>query len=198
MDIDWNGEMYLGTGEPRFLGRPQRYEPPLESNAIPLESDITNTKTSKESREQSAPIIQGTYQSKFRVSDALTMCARVLESGTSYATALYLNIQHFDRAITAEERIGQVEQNQAEMEVRNQELEARSQSIEQQMKSVMQEMAGLKEKIAALEEQNANLQKQVNQPKEIIKYGAVPTGNMPVRSDAGAEIDDAPEGSWGF
>gem|GEM_PF-6825817 len=33
------------------------------------------------------------------------MAVRVLESGTSYATALYLNIQHFDRAIQAEARI---------------------------------------------------------------------------------------------
>jgi septal ring factor EnvC (AmiA/AmiB activator) len=30
------------------------------------------------------------------------MCTQVLESGTSYATALYLNIQHFDRAVKAE------------------------------------------------------------------------------------------------
>jgi len=34
---------------------------------------------------------------------------RVLESGTSYAIALLLNIQHFDRAIQAETRITQLE-----------------------------------------------------------------------------------------
>jgi uncharacterized coiled-coil protein SlyX len=39
---------------------------------------------------------------EFRISDALSMTARVLESGTSYATALYLNIQHFDRAVQSE------------------------------------------------------------------------------------------------
>ncbi len=32
----------------------------------------------------------------------MIMTARVLESGTSYATALYLNIVHFDRALAAE------------------------------------------------------------------------------------------------
>jgi len=41
------------------------------------------------------------FTNEFRISEALQMTARVLESGTSYATALYLNIQHFDRAITA-------------------------------------------------------------------------------------------------
>ncbi len=39
------------------------------------------------------------------------MAARVLESGTSYAIALQLNIQHFDRAIQAETRITQLEKN---------------------------------------------------------------------------------------
>lgn len=39
------------------------------------------------------------------------MAVRVLESGTSYATALFLNIQHFDRAIRAEMRIQQLEHN---------------------------------------------------------------------------------------
>ena len=39
---------------------------------------------------------------EFRISDALTMCTRVLESGTSYATALYFNIEHFDRAVKSE------------------------------------------------------------------------------------------------
>ncbi len=48
---------------------------------------------------------------EFKVSDALTMTARVLESGTSYAMALLLNIQHFDRAIQAETRITQLEKD---------------------------------------------------------------------------------------
>ena len=55
---------------------------------------------------------------KFKVSDALTMAARVLESGTSYAMALLLNIQHFDRAIQAETRITQLENNLQENNIR--------------------------------------------------------------------------------
>lgn len=37
-----------------------------------------------------------------RISDAIIMCTRVLESGTSYATALYFSIQHFDHALEIE------------------------------------------------------------------------------------------------
>jgi len=46
---------------------------------------------------------------EFKISDALAMAARVLESGTTYATALYLNIQHFDRAVQAENRMTHLE-----------------------------------------------------------------------------------------
>ena len=54
------------------------------------------------------------FGGEFKVSYALTMAARVLESGTSYAIALLLNIQHFDRAIQAETRITQLEKNYQE------------------------------------------------------------------------------------
>jgi hypothetical protein len=70
---------------------------------------------------------------QFRMTDALTMCARVLESETSYATALYLNIQHFDRAVSAEERIGQLEAHQVAFEqatqVRFREMEIRMDTL---------------------------------------------------------------------
>jgi len=46
---------------------------------------------------------------EFKIADALAMTASVLESGTSYATALYLNIQHFDRAVKAEARLATLE-----------------------------------------------------------------------------------------
>lgn len=42
---------------------------------------------------------------EIRISEAMTMMARVLESGTSYATALYFNIVHFDRAIAATQEL---------------------------------------------------------------------------------------------
>ncbi len=56
-----------------------------------------------------------THAQKFRISDALTMTAQVLESGTSYSTALYLNIQHFSRAIRAEQRIINIEEDMKKM-----------------------------------------------------------------------------------
>lgn len=68
------------------------------------------------------------YSKDFRLSDALTMAARVLESGSSYATALYLNIQHFDRAIRAESRIAQVEKTQGEIEQRSRDFEEKMQA----------------------------------------------------------------------
>lgn len=44
------------------------------------------------------------------------MAARVLESGTTYAIALYLNIEHFDRAIQAEARVTALETRVAVLE----------------------------------------------------------------------------------
>jgi hypothetical protein len=88
---------------------------------------------------------QGT---SFRITDAMTMCARVLESGTSYATALYLNIQHFDRAVSAEERLGQLEAQQAAFEqatqVRFREMEERIDALINQNKAKQAEINRLK------------------------------------------------------
>ena len=48
---------------------------------------------------------QGEYATNaFKVSEALTMAVKILESNTSFATALYLDIQHFYRAVQSEER----------------------------------------------------------------------------------------------
>jgi hypothetical protein len=51
----------------------------------------------------------------FKISEMIAMTARVLESGTTYAIALALNIQHFDRAIQAESRIHDLEKNVADL-----------------------------------------------------------------------------------
>ncbi len=45
----------------------------------------------------------------FDTVDAMRMVTNILLSGTSYANALFLKIQHFDRAITAESRISNLE-----------------------------------------------------------------------------------------
>lgn len=85
VNIDW---LLTGKGEPYLRDVPAQ-EPGREEN-----------------NRAGEPVTQ---QPDFRISDALTMTAEVLESGTSYATALYLNIQHFHRAISAEKRIEQLE-----------------------------------------------------------------------------------------
>jgi len=88
---------------------------------------------------------QGT---SFRITDAMTMCARVLESGTSYATALYLNIQHFDRAVSAEERLGQLEAQQVAFEratqVRFRDMEEKIDALINQNKAKQAEINRLK------------------------------------------------------
>lgn len=168
--------LLTGEGEP-FPGARQKY-PEVCGPPAP-------TETTKESP-LSPPVPAAPYPQEFRVSDALTMTARVLESGTSYATALYLNIQHFDRAIKAEERIAQVEQAQAEMTAKNREFEARSLNFEQiveKMQDRMQdleekvvglngEVAGLKEENASLRKENAYLKDKLTKPGEVIPDAA--------------------------
>lgn len=62
--------------------------------------------------EEPKPHYEAGREEGFKVSDALTMAARVLESGTSYATALFLNIQHFDMALRSGARISALEHKQ--------------------------------------------------------------------------------------
>ena len=57
------------------------------------------------------------------ISESLTMTARVLESGTTYAIALRLNIEHFYRAIEAENKLKQLEQKMMTFEDRIKKLE---------------------------------------------------------------------------
>jgi len=106
------------------------------------------------------------FTNEFRISEALQMTARVLESGTSYATALYLNIQHFDRAITAEERIAHLEQNQAELKAASTSFEHQMQSIilemREQIDSLKNENAAMKEEIKALRKENEYLKEKLS------------------------------------
>jgi transcriptional regulator with XRE-family HTH domain len=51
-----------------------------------------------------------------KISEDLFLATRVLESGTTYATALHLNIRSFAKAIDAEERITVLESNQRDFE----------------------------------------------------------------------------------
>jgi len=97
VSVDW---LLTGQGDPYIKDRARGSPGPSESEK---------------------PVVQvsgaeNVSDENFRISDALTMCARVLDSQTSYATALYLNIQHFDRAVSAERRLAQIEHSQKSME----------------------------------------------------------------------------------
>lgn len=75
-----------------------------------------------------------------RVSAAITMTLRILNSETSYSDALYLNIVHFDRAIQAERQQNEHTNRIAE--------------LERKMSVLSKELA---EKIGALQEENNKL-----------------------------------------
>jgi hypothetical protein len=200
--------LFSGEGEP-FPGARQKYpevcgpptfsETATESPTLPRTFSVKAPAASYLVPDYSDTSIDPELQAMSDIKDIFASGDPIL------IPAIQANLNAFKRAILREQQIAQViEENRllkeriSKMEVGNREIETRSQSIEQQMKSMMQEMAGLKGKIVALEEQNQNLQIQDNKPKEIIKYGTDPTVNMPVPNAAVAEIDDAPEGSWGF
>lgn len=91
-----------------------------------------------------------------RIADALQATARVLESGTSYATALFLNIQHFDRAVMAESRLDHLEQFAKQQKIHIAEME---QTIRRQSDEISQ----LQETVVSLQ---LDLNEMVQQIKE--------------------------------
>jgi hypothetical protein len=81
---------------------------------------------------------------EFRISDAMTMCARVLESGTSYATALYLNIQHFDRAVQAETVVKKCQDDLKVMGASIAKMQSRMDELEKENRNLHEEIRKLK------------------------------------------------------
>jgi len=80
----------------------------------------------KEMKEEPLPDTQGPssyHDAEIKISEALTKTAEVLESGTSYATALHLNIVHFHRAVSAESEIKKLRAENAELKNRVDRLE---------------------------------------------------------------------------
>lgn len=98
--LDW---LLLGEGpEPPDPGEEKQETESAEvGQALPVPGPEVEYKTVK--------------TEEFKLSDALTMTARVLESGTSYAKALFLNIQHFDMALKSEARISELEHKQKQL-----------------------------------------------------------------------------------
>ena len=73
------------------------------------------------------------------------MTARVLESGTSYATALYLNIVHFDRAVQSESVVKRCEDNLQEMHGAIFQMQTRLDELERENKRLNKEIKALSE-----------------------------------------------------
>jgi len=80
-----------------------------------------------------------------KISEDLTMAARVLESNTAYATALHLNIRSFDAAVSAEGRLMQYQQRFEEIETK-----------------IREQIAELEQKINALQDENRILKSRLN------------------------------------
>jgi transcriptional regulator with XRE-family HTH domain len=127
------GWLLTGQGKP-FPGEAAAPRPDADgSEAAPPHRE--DAPANAESR--SAPI-------EFRISDALAMTARVLESRTSYATALYLNIVHFDRAVSSESIVSKCEEDlRAQGELLTK-MQARLDDLENQNKTLTQEIRELK------------------------------------------------------
>jgi Sec-independent protein translocase protein TatA len=86
-----------------------------------------------------------------KVIEALVMAKRVLESRTTYADALYLNVVHFDRAIMAETRIANIERTQADaMGAFRKELNDIKGSTDKRISELERECAELKKENATL------------------------------------------------
>jgi len=79
----------------------------------------------------------------WKISDAVTMATRVLDSETSYADALYVNIVHFDRALQAEGRIVKMEQQQKDTEA--------------VLSHIQNDLGALKEEFLLLKKENVSL-----------------------------------------
>jgi len=83
-----------------------------------------------------------------RVSDALVAASRVLDSGTSYATALFLNIQHFDRAVQAENQISDLIKENLELKDRTLELEKKCDDFEKKNNNLEDRLEALEKKLS--------------------------------------------------
>jgi uncharacterized coiled-coil protein SlyX len=114
VNINW---LLTGEGEPYIIDK--------DKAGASTREEITIYKDGNEAAEDG-----------FKVSGALTMAARVLESGTSYAMALYTNIQHFDRAIQAEARITELEKKDEAQTDRINHLEGECETLRKRLEAL--------------------------------------------------------------
>jgi transcriptional regulator with XRE-family HTH domain len=105
-NISW---LLTGEGEPYLMKRDSTEPTAYENEEVPEHNHVNAPESEYVNRPRKDA-------RSFKISEALAMAARVLESRTSFAAALYLNIEHFDRAIQAESRITELEESQKKLE----------------------------------------------------------------------------------
>jgi hypothetical protein len=82
---------------------------------------------------------------KMKLSDAIFMCTLVLESGTTYATALYFCIQHFHRAVETERSSRNCQDNSNSLQKEFEEMKNRLESVEKENRNLHMDIQKLKE-----------------------------------------------------
>lgn len=135
INIDW---LLTGENEPDIIRKQSTSTTETTtSSRTPLNGGVSSEYIPEDSIYKDR--IQGGSDQGFKVSEVLTMAARVLESGTSYALALLTNIQHFDRAIQAEARI-------SDLENKNKDQADRIGKLENECEDLRKRLAALEEK----------------------------------------------------
>jgi hypothetical protein len=139
--------LFKGEGEP-FPGARAKYRDVCETETPdpPKSEHLINEKAAIYATPGAKQAPTGT---EIRISDAMTMTARVLESGTSYATALYLNIVHFDRAVSAETTMFKCQEDLhkqgeliAQMQTRLDEMDREAKTLREEIRELKRESGG--------------------------------------------------------
>jgi len=133
-----NAWLLTGEGEP-YPGKTAKYKEVLDPGPGAGLGDGTSTIREPSVMPPDHQDVQG-----FKISDALMMTSRVLESGTSYATALYLNIVHFDRAVSTGTSMSKC---QEELRIQGEliaKMQSRMDDLDNQNKKLQKEIQDLK------------------------------------------------------
>jgi len=121
----------------------------LKGEGDPLEENIKGAGVNESRVEYKAgPVI--------KISEDLTLAAKVLESNTAYATALHLNIRSFSAAVSAESLLVQYQRRFDDIEAKIKESENLSGIW------FSERIEGLEKKITALQEENRILKGRLN------------------------------------
>jgi transcriptional regulator with XRE-family HTH domain len=142
--------LFKGEGEP-YPGARNKYKEVCGPTEL---SGVYDTMAGYGTAAPQSPPAQS---QEFRISDAIIMCTRVLESGTSYATALYFNIQHFDRAVNSE---------------------IFGKKCQDDLRIVGNSIAKMQTRMDGLEKENRNLQEEIGKLKGS-SGGSAPTNLSP-------------------